>query len=98
MKPETITIDGTTIELFTKLDEEDVFKGMTTFCGVPCHVYFIRVHNVEHPGYIEQEAVGDPYGRFGDLRNLDPEMPAFGTVEIPGYDGEYVLCLFPGEQ
>jgi hypothetical protein len=74
--------------------EEACLKAVTEILDVSHHVYFIEVKDVEvaEEGS-EQVAVHDPYDRLGDVQRLNDGRLL--TVKVPGYDGDYVLVIFP---
>ncbi len=91
-------VNGTLIDNLRPLDGEAVLYGTTTVCGVSCHIFLIRVDDVEEEGATLQRAVCDPYGRFDDLLQLDENVTAFATVRVHGFPGDYVFFLHPHER
>lgn len=73
--------------------EEVCLKAVTDILNVPHHVYFIAVREVEEGGLTLQLAVCDPYDRLNDVRRLNEGT--LMTVRLPGYEGDYVMVLFP---
>jgi hypothetical protein len=74
--------------------EEACLKAVTDILNVPHHVYFIEVQDCQTDGEVgEQVAVNDPYDRLGDVQRLHEGRLL--TVKVPGFDGSYVLVIFP---
>jgi hypothetical protein len=94
----TISVNGTPVDDLRQLEEESVLKGTMIFCGAFCHVFFIRVHDFEEGSGVFQKAVRDPLYRLEDVCRLDEGISAFSTVTVPGFEGEYVVYLHPGER
>jgi hypothetical protein len=80
-----------TIRNVRKLGGEEGLKGILELCGVPHHAHFIRVREDEQTQL--QEPVEDPCDRFGDLQRAHEGQ--YRTVQVPGFDGEYVVHVVP---
>lgn len=65
--------------------------GILEIGGVRFHVNAIRVEEVGE--YQEQQAVKGDAEAYAHL--FDVYEDAFQTVEIPGYEGEWVLIIHP---
>ena len=91
-------LGGTVVENLRPLEHEEVLKGTMQFCGVFCHVFFIRVEYVPVLGGMAQRPVKDPLGRFEDLMRFDESIAVFLTLSIPGYAGDWVVYVHPGER
>src|SRR5438876_6237310 len=74
--------------------EEACLKGVIEILGVLHHVYLIEVHEVEvDGGATSQEAVNDPHDRLGDVQRFNDNRLL--TVQVPGFEGRYVMVIFP---
>lgn len=89
----SVPIGEMNIQWLKKLEDEDVLSGVTFVFGVMHHIQFIRVHDVDGV----QTGTLDPYSRLDDMYQLYEGGGAFKTVEVPGFEGEYVCCIFPGQ-
>ena len=86
----TLPID-TEITGLRQLDGEDTLLGTVYLFGVAHHAQFIRVKEDEETG--EQVPTNDPEGRWEDVCWLYEQ--AYQTVEVPGFEGDYVLVIHP---
>ncbi len=74
-----------------KLTDEEVLFGHVELFGSEMNVTFIRVEG----GHGEQQApVYDPHCRWDALVEAEPEG-VFSTVEVPGFEGQYVFFVSP---
>lgn len=85
---------GCHIEGIRKIDDEAALLGLVYVLGVLHHAWFVQVE--DRGG--AQVAVNDPYNRLDDFYRLDVDAGPFQTVEVPGFDGEYVLVMYPGSK
>lgn len=69
--------------------EPGYLNGACQIAGADFHAKFIRVHDVDGV----QEAVNDPHGFFEDVWKLNCD--ALQTVNVPGFDGDWVLVIYP---
>jgi hypothetical protein len=79
------------LEGFTWMDkeEEDTLKGTVIIFGVHHHVTLVRVH---YPDGV-QTGTRDPHNRLEDI--LAGAEHAGQTVEVPGFEGEWVVGVDP---
>ena len=70
--------------------DEACLKGNLTINGVFFHAWAVQVREDEDGN---QEAVLDPYDRLEDVYALLGDCPQ--TVRIAGYEGDWVLAIFP---
>jgi hypothetical protein len=74
--------------------EEACLKGVIEILGVPHHVYLIEVQEVDVAGGAAcQEAVNDPHDRLGDVQRFNDNRLL--TVQVRGFEGNYVMVIFP---
>jgi hypothetical protein len=92
--PDRVQIPSQASDIFwlNKCDDEEVLHGCMYFMGILCHVYFIKVEDVNGV----QTAVNDPHCRLEDIYSLDSDG-AYKTVNVLGFEGEYVLVVHPGK-
>mgnify|MGYP001282407958 CR=1 FL=1 len=84
-----VSLFGGTLEKLTWLRGEDCLLGCVRLVRAPHHLTLVRVHTVDGV----QEATRDPHNRLDDvLRGADS---AGDTVELPGFNGEWVLGVDP---
>jgi hypothetical protein len=84
-----VSLFGGTLEKLTWLGGEDCLLGCVRLVRAPHHLTLVRVHTVDGV----QEATRDPHNRLDDvLRGADS---AGDTVELPGFEGEWVLGVDP---
>jgi len=90
-----IEINGTRFTIYQspRFEEEEVIHGLIDLFGRTFHIQFIRVQLDEHN---EQIATKDPYGRYDDMLRVD--SISFETIELPGYPGDWVMLIHPGEE
>lgn len=86
---ENTNVNGTLVRNLHKIEGEEVLFGTIDALGVGFYAYFIRVEERDD----EQVAVNDPYHRLDDLYALDPDAGVRPTIEVPGFEGEYVVHL-----
>jgi len=85
-----VALFGGTLEKLTWLEGEDVLLGCIILLNVRHHVTLVRVHTVDGM----QEPTRDPHGRLEDILAGDYDgVPE--TVELPGFEGEWVLGVDP---
>jgi hypothetical protein len=89
--PSAARVDGC-IEGIREIEDEAALLGHVYFLGVLHHAWFVRVEDRDG----EQVAFNDPYNRLDDFHRLDADQGPLQTVEVPGFDGEYVLVVYPG--
>ena len=82
------------IEGIRQIEGEAALLGSVYILGVLHHAWFVRVEDRDG----EQVTVDDPYGRLEDFYRLDADAGPFQTVEVPGFEGEYVLVIYPGSK
>jgi hypothetical protein len=57
-------------------------------------IFQIEVQEVEVDGGATiQEAVNDPHDRLGDVQRFNDNRLL--TVQVPGFEGSYVMVIFP---
>lgn len=80
------------LETLRWLNEEDCLLGTVFIFGVPHHVTFVRVHfNVDDV----LEATNDPHKRLDDILSDSDYDGTPQTVELPGFEGEWVIGVDP---
>jgi hypothetical protein len=84
---------GMHIENLKKVDGEESLLGQTHVFGVLFHVWFIRVKEDDEV----QVGYDDPHNRLDDIYGLDEDGGSFNTVEVPGFEGDYVMVVYPGK-
>ena len=85
--------DETRVFDLRKLEDEETLLGRVHFCGGNAHVLFLRVEGGDE-GVLLQRPVRDPHGRWDAFTEAEPEG-AFQTVEVPGFEGDYVFMVTP---
>jgi hypothetical protein len=73
-----------------KIPNEDTLLGRVEVFGVDHHIMFYRVR-VNGDGC--QVGSNDPHGRLEDLANMNDDYLV--TVQVPGHEGDWVVCVFP---
>lgn len=73
-------------------ENEHCLLGMAKIFGTYFHVTAVRVTTDREDC---QVAVYDPSGRLDDIYEVDPYGGPYRSVQIPGFDGDWVLCLTP---
>jgi hypothetical protein len=81
------------IEHICKVKGEDILLGTVVIYGVHFHAEFLRVTTKNG----EQVGTMDPHRRLDGYYAVGGEG-AFHTVNVPGFKGEYVLCILPYQQ
>jgi hypothetical protein len=74
-----------------RLEGEDVLLGTVALFGCLHHFQAVRVTR-DAQGC--QVALRDPHHRFADVALVNGDG-ALETVELPGFEGEWILCIYP---
>lgn len=89
-RQELFLVGGYRIDNLRKLEDENVLFGRCYLGGLYHHITLIEVH---HPDGV-QEPVNDPEERYiKTVGQFNDE--AMATVKVPGFEGEYVLFIYP---
>lgn len=79
-------------------NEGEVLAGVCSILGVEHHAKFVRVHEVHEEDEREsgtfQEPISDVYGLYDEIRRIN-DGGRFATVKLPGFEGEYVMVIYP---
>jgi hypothetical protein len=73
-------------------EDEDTIHGTVVLLGVSHHAQFIRV---TEDGDGVQVPTRDPHERYADMQRIYDVN--YQTVQIPGFEGNWVLLIHPGE-
>jgi len=88
----TTRAPAASIEGIRQLDGEETLLGHAYILGALHHAWFVKV---EDHGSV-QIAVNDPHHRLDDFHYLAGDGGPFETIEVPGFQGTYVLVISPG--
>lgn len=80
------------IESIRRIDGEAALLGHAYILGVLHHAWFVHVEDRDG----EQIPVDDPYCRLEDFYRLDADAGPLRTVEVSGFEGDYVVVIYPG--
>jgi hypothetical protein len=84
------------LQLTHLVRQHGVLFARTEIAGTLHHVTLVPVTEVPDGDGIQQVPVDDPDDHFGSLENAAPGADGpFCTVQVPGYPGDWVLCLSP---
>lgn len=74
--------------------EESVLHSTLEILGVPHHVDFIEVHDVDQGEGAVQEPVLDPHNRYEDMQRAYEGR--YQAVQLPGHPGKrFVVLVLP---
>jgi hypothetical protein len=91
MSPDFFTRPLVRIQDLRKIEGEAALLGHVFIYGVMHHAWFVEVE--ERDG--DQVAVDDPYNRLDEFQQLDVDAGRFQAVEVPGFEGTYVVVIYP---
>ncbi len=87
LRTETVVLDK-----LRRNGDQDVVFATTEILGASFHVQFVRVQDAGDGGL--QEPTNDPEDYYHDM--LDADIGgSFQTVKLPGYDGDWVMMIYP---
>ena len=90
--PEPTSLVGSfRVEELRRLEGEDVLLGTVALFRTLHHFQAVKVAR-DAKGC--QVGTRDPHHRFSDVAQVNGDG-ALETVELPGFDGEWVLCIYP---
>lgn len=87
---ELLNVGGYRLEDLERVEDEAVLFGTCYLGGIYYHVTLIEVTAVDG----EQRPVNDPQEWYYDLVGKF-NNEAMATVKVPGFPGDYVLCIYP---
>lgn len=88
-----LTIKGVAFEgVYQDPETPGYAHGACQIAGCDFHALFVRVKAKAHRTH-GQMAVNDPWNHYETLEKLNPGP--YQTLDIPGFDGEWVMVLYP---